>query len=275
MFVIGQGINILNEKIFRAVRERDKKAVRLAARRQLEKGADGLDICLGTGRNCSCELSWLVEQVRNVSDCPLFLSPCPEGLSSALEKAGSNSFINCVTADARRLESMLSAAQCLDASLVVLLTRKGCLPAGLDEICMVAEEVLETAEKRAFPINRLVLDPVLRPRTACFRDKHETIRPDITLFMEAVYLIGRLREPKVKTIAGLSNITTGLPGSVQTRLQVQVLNLLGTVGLDYVIMHAGSRELIEAAKTKHAQTDMEHLAAAFSLSEVSRDLQGA
>ncbi len=248
MFIIGQGINILNKRIFEAIRDRDEGVIRAAARRQLERGADGLDICMGTGKGCSGALPWLVEQVRSVSDCPLFLPPCPEGLSLSLEKAGKNSFINCVTADARRLDSMFSAAGCLGASLVVLLTRKGYLPSSLDEICMVAEQVLEKAEKRRFPTEKLLLDPVLRPRTVCFSGGYETIYPDITLFMEAVYLIGRLREKKVKTIVGLSNITTGLPENVHNRLQLQVLDLLGMAGLDYVIMHTGDRDLVRAAR---------------------------
>ena len=266
MFVIGQGLNILNSRIFKAVTDRDEEVIRKTAERQLENGADGLEINLGSWSRSSSSLSWMVEQVRSVSACPLFLPPCPEALSPALKKAGPGSFINCVTADSSRLESMFSAAECFDASVAVLLTRKGFLPAGLDEICMVAEEVLELAETRGFSTDRLVLDPVLRPRMACFSDNVAAVSPDISLFMEAVYLIGNLREKKIKTIAGLSNITTGLPVRVCTSLQVQALNMLRLAGLDYVIMSAGNRALMAAARQETVRDEMKGLLLDSSLS---------
>lgn len=259
MFITGQGLNILNSRIFKAVREKDKEVIRKTAERQLENGADGLDINLGSWSRNSSALSWIVEQVRDVSECPLFLPPCPDALLPALKKAGPGSFINCVTADSRRLESMFSAARCLEASVAVLLTRKGFLPASLDEICMVAEEVLEFAESSGFPTDRLVLDPVLRLRMACFFDRPTAVSPDISLFMEAVYLIGNLREKKIKTIIGLSNITAGLPGRVHTRLQVQALNMLGIAGLDYVIMSTGNRVLMATARQETAREEMKGL----------------
>ncbi len=250
MFVTGQGLNILRGKIYQAVRDRDGQIIRQEARRQLENGADGLDINLGSWGRCSSTLPWMVEQVRAVSDCPLFLPPCPDGLAAGLKTAGSGSFINCVIADKERLKSMFSAADCLDASLVVLLTRRGYLPASLDEMCMVAEEVLELAEKQGFSTDRLILDPVLRPRIGCFSDGPTAIFPDISLFMEALFLIGKLREKKVKTIVGLSNITCGLPTMMHNRLQLQVLNMLRLASLDYVIMNTEHEELVEVAKAE-------------------------
>ncbi len=250
MFVTGQGLNILNVKIYEAVRDGSGQVIRECVERQLENGADGLDINLGSWGRCGDVLPWIVDQVRAVSNCPLFLPPCPDGLASALKKAGPGSFINCVIADNGRLESMFSAARCLDASLVVLLTRKGYLPASLDEICMVAEEVLELAERRSFPTSRLVLDPVLRPRIGCFSDGPAVIFPDISLFMEAIYLIGNLRERRVKTMVGLSNIICGLPGMICDRLQLQVLEMLKVAGLDHVIMSTDNKELMEVAKTE-------------------------
>ena len=259
MFVIGQGLNILDGRIYQAVRERNGEAVRKTAKRQLKEGADGLDINLGSWNQCARTLTWLVEQVRAVSKCPLFLPPSPEGLFAAIRKAGPGSFINCVTADTKRLKSMLSAAECLDASVVVLLTKKGYLPGCLDEICITAEEVLELAERRRFPVGRLLLDPVLRPRTGCFPGRPSAVFPDISLFMEAVYLVGKLREKKVKTIAGLSNISCGLPGRIHNSLQLQMLSMLKMAGLDYVIMHTGDRELMAAARENGSMEEMKKL----------------
>ncbi len=247
MFITGQGINILNEKIYRAVRDRDGQTIRKSAAQQVKQGADGLDICLGSWNGCDEALSWIVEQIREVTDCPLFLPPCPQGLLSGLKKAGPGSFINCVTTDIPVLRSMFSAAACLDASVVVLLTRRDYLPCSLDEICLAAEEVIELAEGNGFPVAKLVLDPVLRPRAGYFSGGLEMIFPDITLFAQALYLIGRLREQKVKTMVGLSNITCGLPGYMHVGIQLQALKLMGRAGLDYVIMHTGKSELVRAA----------------------------
>jgi len=256
MFVLGQALNLLDERIYRAVRQGDGDTISGLAVQQIRDGADGLDICLGNWNRCGEVLPWIVKQVRKVSECPLFLPPCPEGLPPSLKAAGPGSFINCVTADASQLRSMFSAAESLDASLVVLLTRKGYLPATLDEICLVAEEVLELAEKQGFPIERLVLDPVIRPRTGCFSWGMELLFPDITLFMEAIFLIGRLRDNKVKTMVALSNIRSFFAGHVNNSLQVQVLRLLSSAGLDFAMINTGNRELVAAAKQVNSEMNI-------------------
>lgn len=248
MLIVGERLNILNPAVYKAIIKKDKSVLKDIINQQLESGADGLEINLGGWQAGVSAMSWIVDLVRSVSDCPVFLSPLPGSLPDALKRAGQGNFINCVTADRDKLESMLSAAECLDCSLVVLLTKKGFLPSSIDKACNLAEEVLEIAESRGFPLDRLFLDPVLRPRIG-YLDKDLTkCAPDISFFMETVYLTGQLRTPRVKIIVGISNISAGLRTKERRKINRLALKMLRIAGINAVILDSRDKELVRLAK---------------------------
>ncbi len=246
MKIISQNINIFNPRVYEAVTKRDGKFIIDLARQMLNNGASGLEINLGGWRTSDSAMPWLVRQIRKVSDCPLFLSPIPASLKEAVEADSiGNLFINCVTADPSRLESMLNAAYCLNTSIVVLLIKKGLCPSSLDEVLLLAEEVLEKAEKADIPLSKVILDPVLRPRLSVDPSGYMVNRPDVTFFAESVALIGMLREQKIKTAAGLSNLTVGMAAPVRSHYETSAAGIFASAGLDYCIMDCSNRQRLD------------------------------
>lgn len=249
MFVIGQQINIFNEGVFKAISEKDEDFFKELIDKSLKNGADGIEINLGSWHNAGESLCWLVGLSKTLGNFPLFISPIPAVLKDVIQNSGqSEIFINCVTADKDRLKSMISGAKCLGAGLVVLLTKRGFLPNTLDEVCLLAEEVLELCEERGFPIERLILDPVLRPRLSRSSSGKIINMPDVTFFAEAIYLIGQLRSKKVKTIAGLSNLTIGIKSAYRHDFELSAIEVFKNAGLDYVILNSQIKELVKRAK---------------------------
>ncbi len=243
MKIIAQNINILAPKVFDAVKRKDGSSIRTMAKKLLENGAHGLEINLGGWRASDAAMPWLVKQIRQVTNCPLFLSPIPSSLKDAVKEAGkAEIFINCVTAERPHLKSMLNAARCLDTGIVILLTRKGFCPTCLDEILLLAQEVIETAEESNFDLNRLVLDPILRPRLSITASGCIINRPDVTFFSEAVHLLGMLRPKKMKTAVGISNLTVGMKQDERKSLERSALCLFEASGLDYCIADCSNRQ---------------------------------
>ena len=74
MFIISEKINGMFTKVGRAIADRDEKAIRTIARRQLEAGADALDLNVGTSSDDpAAAMVWLVETVRKETGAILCL----------------------------------------------------------------------------------------------------------------------------------------------------------------------------------------------------------
>ncbi len=243
MKIIAQNINILAPRVFDAVKRKDGSSIKAMARKLLENGASGLEVNLGGWRASDAAMPWLVKQIRQVSNCPLFLSPIPSSLKDAVKEAGKGDiFINCVTAERPHLKSMLNAARCLGTGIVILLTRKGFCPSCLDEILILAQEVIETAERSGFDLARLVLDPILRPRLSITASGCIINRPDVTFFSEAIHLLGMLRPKKMKTAVGISSLSVGMKKDERKSLERSALCLFEASGLDYCIADCSNRQ---------------------------------
>ncbi len=254
MKIIGQNINIFDPRVYEAVNRKDAASIRLMAKNLIKNGADGLEINLGGWKASDQVMPWVILQVRKETNCPLFLSPIPASLKEAVEADQTGRiFINCVTADRDRLESMLNAALCFNTCLVVLLTRQGLRPSNLDELLLIAEEVIEMAERANFPLERLVLDPVLRPRLTTDPSGYLVNRPDATFFAEAIMLMGMLRrERPIKTAAGISNLTMGMYRSERENFEPAAIRLFQGAGLDYLIMDCSNRHRLERIRQEGA-----------------------
>ncbi len=245
MKIISQNINIFDPRVYKAVIDKDEYFITELTKRVLDNGASGLEINLGGWKTSGSAMPWLVKLVRKVSDCPIFLSPIPASLKDAVEADSTgNLFINCVTADTPRLESMMNGARCLNTSLIVLLTKTGLCPSSLDQVLILAEEVLEKAEKVGMPLDKIILDPVLRPRLSMDSDGCMVNRPDVTFFAEAIALIGMLREQKIKTAAGLSNLTVGMSKPFRSGYEASAARVFMSAGLDYCIMDCSNKRRI-------------------------------
>jgi len=74
MFIIGELINGMYKEIGRAIKEKDKTAIQKCALRQVEAGADALDVNCGPASSKPVsDIQWLVQAIPEVTDSPLAL----------------------------------------------------------------------------------------------------------------------------------------------------------------------------------------------------------
>ncbi len=246
MLIIGEKIHILNPEVFHAVENRAIEPIVNLATAQVQAGAHALDINLGPGRIAGSMLPEIIEAIQDNTDATVCF---PAGIASFIEASKAcrrPPIINAVSAEPEELARAMSAAKCFDAELVVLLTRRGLLPVTVDQWCLLAEEVIETAEKAEFPLDKLYLDPVLRSHFDPCAPVSGTSVMETGPVCEALKLMKQLRTEGIKTIAGLSNISQHLPYGSRSTLHCAVLNLLSATGLDAVILNPLDRNLMES-----------------------------
>ncbi len=247
MLIIGEKIHILNPEVFQAVSNRDIDTIVRLACRQVEAGADAIDINLGPGQQASDMLPEIAAAINQAVDTTLFFPSGPRKFPEAVNACNKRPVINAVTADPDDLARTMAAAECLNTELVVLLTRKGILPTVVDEWCLLAEEVIETAEKIGFPTNRLYLDPVLRSVFDPYSPAASTSVMETGHLCHALKLIKQLRQDGIRTLAGLSTISQHLPYRTRNAVHCSTLTMLADAGLDAVIMNPFDKKLMATA----------------------------
>lgn len=249
MLIVGEKIHILNPAVFHALQAQDTAPIVELAEKQIKAGADALMINLGPGQQASKFLPEIIHAISQRFDTHFFFSADSPEFIKSVKACHGRATINAATADPDKLPGIMSAAACLDLELVVLLTRKGNLPHTVDQWCLMAEEVIEVAEKYQYPIEKLYLDPVLRTRFDPFA-KLGTTAMETGPVCQALQLMTELRPSEIRTIAGLSNISLHLSYGQRSRLHCSVINLLMAAGLDAVILNPFDFRLMETVRSE-------------------------
>ena len=88
MYIIGENIHIISDKVKAALKEKDAKYFQESAVKQVEGGASALDLNLGPRKKDWEEVfPWMVETVEAVVDVPLsFDSTNLLGIEAGLKK---------------------------------------------------------------------------------------------------------------------------------------------------------------------------------------------
>ena len=106
MFVIGERINGMFVKVKKAIEARDKSAIQKIARRQLDAGADALDINVGPVRGSALDnMCWMIEAVEEVTDAPICIdTPKFDVMNEALHACSNPTIINSTKAIEEELD---------------------------------------------------------------------------------------------------------------------------------------------------------------------------
>src|SRR3989304_1762688 len=109
MYIIGENIHIISEKVKEALSERNAKFFQELAVKQVEAGAQALDLNLGPRKKDGEEgFPWIVQSVEAVVDVPVsFDSTNLVGIEAGLKKVTKKQpIINSTSAEPERLEKV-------------------------------------------------------------------------------------------------------------------------------------------------------------------------
>ncbi len=182
--------------------------VRFLARRQVEAGADYLDLNVDEASNDVdgrvAAIRWLVGAVEDATPAALALdSSAPEvlraGLAAAARTAGAP-LLN--SASLERLD-VLDLAATESCTVVLGASGEQGMPASAAERVANAERIVEEAARRGMTLGALHVDPLVLP---------VAVEPEVgSWFLEAVATLRTEYGPEIHLTGGLSNVSFGLP----------------------------------------------------------------
>ncbi|MBW2322961.1 MAG: methyltetrahydrofolate cobalamin methyltransferase, partial [Deltaproteobacteria bacterium] len=234
MIVIGEKINGTRKSVAKAIEEKNREFIKNLAIRQVEAGADYLDINAGTHPDKeTTDMEWLVQTVQEVTDVTLCLdSANPKALATGLEVANKTPMLNSLSGEKDRLEGVLPLACEYKTGLIVLAMDDNGIPATVEERLEIVKTLVGMTREGGLPDENLYIDPLI---TTLATDTESGNRA-----FEAMRLI-KEQFPAVHLTAGLSNISFGLPS--RSIINQVFAALAIAAGMDSAIFNPEDAEL--------------------------------
>ena len=244
MLIIGERINTSREDVRKAVGARDAAFIKKLSRRQVEAGANMLDVNCGTSLEKEPDdLNWLIRTIQEEVGVPLCIdSPSPEAIANALPLHKGKALINSITLEESRYEKILPLVKKYNSSVVALTMDEKNLPETAEQILRIAEGLLLAAKKYGIAEEDIYFDPLVKPVSSSPKQARE--------FLDSIRLIKNLG--RVKVIGGLSNVSFGLPK--RGLLNSAFLAMACSAGLDAAIIDALDKSVMSALRAAEAIT---------------------
>lgn len=240
MFIISERINGQFISVGKAIDNRDSKFIQELALKQVDGGAQALDINVGPGRDNGPEdMTWLVSTVQEVTDVPLCIDAFGPKTMEAGVKACSNPIImNSTNADPARMEKYFPICREYNADIICLCMDEKGIPNSADARAEMAMLMMATAMEYEIMPDRLFLDPLVMPVCAA--------QDQCAKVIQAVSMFQSLNEPAPRTVVGLSNVSNGAKN--RSLINTTYLAMLMGAGLSSAIMDPEDKELMDALK---------------------------
>ena len=202
--IIGEKINPTGrKKLAAAYQAGDMAYVAELATRQVEAGADVLDINVGVpGLDEVALLPEVVRLVAQTVDIPLCLdSPNPDALAASVGVAPGKPLINSVNGETASLEAILPIVADRGAAVIGLTMDDDGIPTDAEKRVAIAGKIIEHAAQAGIPVEDIVIDPLVL-----------TVGADSQAAVVTLQTIERIREEfGVNINLGASNVSFGLP----------------------------------------------------------------
>lgn len=235
MIIIGEKLNGSIPSMAKAIREKDAATIRDCAKRQVEAGADYLDVCASVEVEYEVEtLKWLIDLVQEVTDVPICVdSPSPHSCVAALPFCNKPGIVNSVSMEGGKIDVIFPVIAKSKWDCVALLCDEKGIPDSVERRLEVFEAIMKKAKEYKIDPSRLHIDPLVETLA--------TQETALTTFVECAREIKK-RYPTVHVTSGLSNISFGLPARKLINQTFMVLAV--NAGMDSAIMDPTNRDLL-------------------------------
>ncbi len=238
MIIIGEQINATRKVIAEAIANRNPDLIVGAARRQVDAGADYIDIN-GGDPNPEKEIQniiWLVEMVQDNVDAPVSVDTADaEAARAALSRTVKKPILNSISLETQRMDSMLPLLEEFDCTVIALLMDDTGIPRKVDERIERTEKIIDKLTAVGKKLDEIIIDPCILPIS--------TVSEAGRNLMREAWII-RDRWPEVHIGGGLSNISYGLPH--RRLINIVALTQAIVAGMDAAIIDPCTRGIIPA-----------------------------
>ena len=244
MYIIGENIHIISDKVKVALKEKDAKFFQELAVKQVEAGAQVLDLNMGPRKKDWEEVfPWMTETVEAVVDVPLcFDSTNIQGIEAGLKKVTkAQPIINSTSAEPERLEKVPLLAKQYNARLIALTMGKSGIPVGADERVTIAlETLIPRFMEIDYPMEDVIFDPLALTVSGC-----QEFCPEL---IEAVRTLQVAWDPPPAISVGLSNTSNAVPHENRPLISRVYCAMLMGAGLQMIIADPFDEELKEVIR---------------------------
>ena len=228
MLIVGELFNTSRKVILENVEKRNTEYIRDIAQRQVEAGADYLDVNCGDVLDEEVEaLEWLIENIQAVVDVPLCIdTPNPVAMEFGLSCAKNGQpLVNSITGEEDRYNAMLPLIIKYKAKVVALTIDKQGIPQAVEDRLRVTRQLVKNLTGAGVAVDDIYLDLLVQPLATGDRAGLELLN---------VVRLVKQEFPECHLLSGLSNISFGLPnrGVLNRIFMIQTL----TLGMDAYIL---------------------------------------
>ena len=227
VLIIGELINSTRKQIRKAIEEKDAATIQGLARKQVDAGANWVDVNAGAFPNDEVEkLLWMISVIREVTDAPLSIdSPRPAAVEAGLSAAGKEPLLNSISAESERYATLIPLVKKFHARVIALSMDDGGMTDEMGKVWEAADRLIKRLEDDGVPPDHIFVDPLIRP-----------VSTNGEYGSGALWLMEKISQahPDVHKTCGLSNVSYGLP---RRRLVNQVFLAMAIArGLDSAIV---------------------------------------
>jgi len=249
MELIAENINIVDPLVAPALAAMDAEPIKRLIENAIQQGITIFDLNVGSHAQKAPQLmAFLLERVFSFFP---HLTVCLDTTNTKALKVGLSLasrqqrpvIVNALSLEAKKWDQILPLLQEYEQSQVVLLLMTPQVPRSSDERLVAALEGCERLIQAGISLDRLIIDPVVVPLG--WGDGH-LHSGEILKFL---HLLPEALSQPVKTMVGLSNITTRSTGRpVRQDVEVVFLSMLAALGLDYAMVNVRHQSLIRTAQ---------------------------
>jgi len=251
MYIIGENIHIISDKVKEALKQKDAGFFQELAVRQVESGAQALDLNLGPRKQDWEEVfPWIVQTVEAVVDVPLsFDSTNILGIEAGLKKVTkAKPIINSTSAEPERLEKVPLLAKKYNTRLIALTMGKSGIPvAAEDRVNIALEQLIPRMLEIDFPMEDLIIDPLVLTVSGC-----QEYCPHL---LETVRTLQFAWDPPPAISVGLSNVSNAVPRENRSLINRVYCAMLMGVGLRMMIADPFDERLKEVVRMIEARDE--------------------
>lgn len=235
--VIGERLNPTGKKQLKAaLRDGDMDYIAHEALRQMEAGADILDINVGMpGIDEAGMMAQVISEVQSITSLPLQIdSSRAEAVEAGLRSYHGKAIVNSVNGEEKVLRSILPLVKKYGAAVIGLTLDENGIPDSAEKRFEIAERILNAALSYGIPKEYVFIDCLTLTVSAQQDQAMETLRA-IRMVHERLGLHCTL---------GVSNISFGLPS--RKILTSGFLSMALSCGLDLPIVDPTSVQIMDA-----------------------------
>lgn len=251
MYIIGENIHIISDKVKAALAEKNAYYFQESAVKQVEAGAQALDLNLGPRKKDWEEVfPWMVQTVEAVVDVPLsFDSTNLLGIEAGLKKiTKAQPIINSTSAEPERLEKVPLVAKQYGARVIGLTMGASGIPVAADERVNIAvEKLIPRMMEIDYGMENLIIDPLVLTVSGC-----QEYCPQL---IEAVRTLQYAWDPAPAISVGLSNVSNAVPAEGRGLINRVYCALLMGVGLQMMIANPLDEPLNETVRIIEQRDD--------------------